>query len=245
MLRLVGGEPAFGPWELRTAPELLAAVGYPGVAVPGGSASGPFVLAADGRGASGKSTLARKIVESTPGSALVHTDDLAWNEPFFEWGHLLREVLQTLRAGDPLDLRLPAWARAGRPGSLTLPAGLSLVVVEGVGASQRGVVELLDAILWVQSDFGIAERRGIERDIAEGMNGNRDETIAFWHEWMAHELGFLRDQRPWERADAVVLGTPAAGTVPPGKLAVDLCPGAWPPAQTSTATGTARSASGR
>ena len=223
--RLVGGEPAFGPWQLATAPGLLGPVGYPG-AVGRGPDSRPFILAIDGRGASGKSTLARTIVDATPQSALVHTDDLAWNEPFFQWAHLLREVLETLRAGNSLKLRPPAWERAGRPGAVALPAGLSLVVVEGVGASQCDVVELVDAVIWVQSDFSVAERRGIERDIAEGVNGTRDETITFWHEWMSHELTFLERERPWERADAIVLGTPASGVVPPGKLAVDLSPGA-------------------
>ena len=31
--------------------------------------------------------------------------------------------------------------------------------------------------------------------------------MAFWHEWMAQELDFLAQQRPWERACAVVAGT--------------------------------------
>lgn len=223
--RLVGGEPAFGPWHLATVPGLLGVLGYLG-AVGRGADSRPFILAVDGRGAGGKSTLARTIVDATPQSALVHTDDLAWNESFFQWAHLLREVLETLRAGNPLNLRPPAWQREGRPGAVALPAGLSLIVVEGVGASQGDVVELVDAVIWVQSDFSVAEQRGIERDIAEGVNGNRDETIAFWHEWMSHELTFLERERPRERAAAIVLGTPASGVVPPGKLAVDLSPGA-------------------
>lgn len=224
-LELPEGEPRFGPWRTVAVPELLSALGFPGV--PGGDTSrrGPFVVAVDGRGAGGKSTLAEQLTAATPDSALLHTDDLAWHEPFFEWSHLLRQVLVPLRAGQAVDLRPPAWERMGRPGSLTFPTGLALVVVEGVGASQHDVVDLIDGAVWVQSDRAEAERRGIERDVAQGVNGNREETVAFWFEWMAHEDRFLGADRPWERADVVVLGTPEPGTVGAGDVVVDLEPG--------------------
>lgn len=89
-----------------------------------------------------------------------------------------------------------------------MPAGLDLVLVEGVGAGRRELADLLDAVVWVQSDFAAAERRGIARDIASGANGDEARTVAFWHEWMTQELAFLDHQRPWERACVVVAGTP-------------------------------------
>ncbi|WP_454294560.1 uridine kinase family protein [Salana multivorans] len=224
-LELPEGEPRFGPWRTVAVPKLLSALGFPGGSAGETAQRGPFVIAVDGRGAGGKSTLAEQLTAATPDSALLHTDDLAWHEPFFEWGHLLRQVLVPLRAGKAVDLRPPAWERMGRPGSLALPAGLSLVVVEGVGASQRDVVDLVDASVWMQSDRAEAERRGIERDVAQGVNGDREETVAFWFEWMAHEDRFLEVERPWDRADVVVLGTPTPGTVPAGHAVVDLEPG--------------------
>lgn len=207
-------EPSFGPWGVLAVADLLRSVGYPDTlnrTEPGVDGARPFVLAVDGRGAGGKSTLAVQIVAATPGAALLHTDDLAWHEPFFEWGHLLREVLAAVRTGGAVEYRPPAWERMGRAGSLPFRAGLTLLVVEGVGASQRDVVDLIDATVWVQSDWAEAERRGIERDVEQGVNGNREETIEFWFEWMAHEVAFFERDRPWERADAVVLGTPGPG----------------------------------
>ena len=91
-----------------------------------------------------------------------------------------------------------------------MPAGRELLIVEGVGAGRRELAELLDAVVWVQSDFELAERRGIARDLGEGVNGDEEETVAFWHEWMAEELVFLAQQRPWERACVVVAGTSRA-----------------------------------
>lgn len=62
---------------------------------------------------------------------------------------------------------------------------------------------LLDAVVWVQSDTVEADRRGIERD------GGDQAAAEFWHEWGAQELPFLAADRPWERADVIVTGTPA------------------------------------
>lgn len=41
---------------------------------------------------------------------------------------------------------------------------------------------------------------------------SREQSIAFWHEWMGEELPFLAREGPWERADVVVCGTPACRT---------------------------------
>ena len=129
-------------------------------------------MAVDGRGAAGKSSAATWLHEAVPVSAVVHTDDLAWYEPFFAWGHLLLAVLDQLHRGEAVHLRPPAWEAHDRAGEIALPMGLELVIVEGVGASQREHAELIDATIWVQSDFAEAERRGIARDIDEGVNGD-------------------------------------------------------------------------
>ena len=87
-------------------------------------------------------------------------------------------------------------------------------MVEGVGAAARRLSGLLDAVVWVQSDPAEAERRGIARDVATGVNGDEEQTVAFWHEWAAQELSFLAEERPWERACAIVLGTPPPDLAP-------------------------------
>jgi hypothetical protein len=210
-LTLPAGEPAAGPWRRVTVrallDRLLAAAGEP----PGR----PRIIAIDGRGASGKSTLASRLRELVPGAAVVHTDDLAWHEPRFAWGHLLADdVLGPLRSGQPLRYRPPQWEVRGREGSIEVAAGCDLVLVEGTGASHREHADLIDVTVWVQADHAEAERRGIARDIAQGVNGGPQETTAFWHAWMREELAFFAEQRPWERAALVVNGTPGGGHDP-------------------------------
>ena len=161
------------------------------------------VVAVDGRSASGKSTFARRLGASVPGSSVVCTDDVAWWESFFDWEHLLVEgVLEPLRRGDGVSYRPPAWDRRARSGAIEVASDASFVVIEGVGVGRRSLSEWFDAMVWVQSDLVEARRRGIERD------GATPEAEAFWEEWNREEVEFLADDRPWERATLTVCGTP-------------------------------------
>jgi uridine kinase len=204
-LTLPAGEPEATAWRRARVPELLQLI----VAAGGNPPGRPRIVAIDGRGASGKTTLAARLQAHAPASAVVHTDDLAWHEPLFAWGHLLADhVLRPLRQGRAVSFRPPAWERRGRVGAVVVPAGLDLVLVEGSGASQRDHAELIDATVWVQAAFDEAEQRGITRDVAEGVNGDQVQAAAFWQAWMTEELPFFERQRPWERACIVVNGTP-------------------------------------
>jgi predicted kinase len=189
------GEPVFDDWQTipldKFAERLLS--------------TRPRVIAVDGRSGSGKSTLAERLA-GVAGGAVVHVDDVAWHAPMFGWSSLLAEgVLEPVRRGEAVSYRPPAWDEHGRAGAIEVEG--SLVIVEGVGAGRQELAGLVDVLVWVQSDFAEAERRGIARDIASGVNGDAQAATAFWHEWMASEIPFLERDRPWERADFVVAGT--------------------------------------
>ena len=68
-------EPEAGPWRVELLSTVANAMTRRG---PDRSSSGrPAVLAVDGRSNSGKTTLAARIRELVPGSAVIHTDDIA------------------------------------------------------------------------------------------------------------------------------------------------------------------------
>ncbi|MFC0680148.1 uridine kinase [Lysobacter korlensis] len=201
---LQASEPAAGPWRVEPIDDIARLLRN----ASGNPTGRPAIVAVDGRGGSGKSTFANLLHAAVAQSAVVHTDDVAWHESFFGWAPLLADgVLAPLRAGEAVEFRPPAWAARRRPGGIAVPAGLELLIVEGVGAAQRELMPLIDAVVWVQSDYREAERRGIARDIEQGVNGDPAESAAFWHEWMAEELPFLDRERPWERAVLVAAGT--------------------------------------
>jgi hypothetical protein len=197
-------EPEFGPWRATAVATVLDSLLR--------TERPPAIVAVDGRSAGGKTTTTEVLRAAAAGRgltvAVVHTDDIAWHHSFFDWADLLVEgVLEPLRRGEDVSYTPPGWISHGRTGSLDVPAG-DLVLVEGVGAGRREVAEHLDAIVWVASDLDEAMRRGLDRDVASGVNGGREQATAFWHEWMAAELPFQADQRTWERATVVLAGTP-------------------------------------
>lgn len=205
------GEPAAGPWRV----EPLARVVETLLDRAGPVRGRPVVVAVDGRSSSGKSTLARRVGESVAGVALVHTDDIAWHQAFFDWASLLAEgVLRPARAGRQVSYRPPAWDARNRPGAIEVPAGRAILVVEGVGSSRRQLAPLLDASVWVQSDLPQIERRNAVRVRAGEL------TESTFQAWMGEEDPFLADERPWERADLVVAGTPELRHDPRTELVV-------------------------
>ncbi|HET7474951.1 MAG TPA: hypothetical protein VFJ97_02885 [Dermatophilaceae bacterium] len=200
-MRLHGTEPPAGPWRVQPVAEVAAwlrtRLGHP--------LARPAVLAVDGRSAGGKSTFADLLRQCVPRSWVVHTDDVAWYHSFFDWAPLLAAgVLEPVRRGEPVSFRPPGWQQRSRPGAVEVPAGLDLLVVEGVGSSRRELTDLVDGSVWVQSDADLARRRGVARD------GGTAAAEDFWAEWEGHELPFLEADRPWQRALLVVNGTPPA-----------------------------------
>lgn len=197
------GESLVTEWEQVQPSALLASLG-----VSDGAASGPFLLAIDGRSGGGKSTLAARLASTLAGAVVIAADDFAWNAPMFAWADLVREgLLRPLAAGRDARYRPPAWDEHGRSGEIVASVHAPLVIVEGVGSACRALADSFDAVIWVQSDFAEAERRGLARDITSGVNGDATQSVAFWHAWMADELAFHADERPWERADAIIAGT--------------------------------------
>ena len=199
LLTLPDGEPVAGPWRVAPLSTLVAALVGTGVRPVGR----PRLAAVDGRSGSGKTTLADRLRIAVADAEVVHTDDIAWEHSRFGWDDLMIQgVLDPLHRGQAVHYQPPASSSHGRAGHIDVSANASLVLIEGVGAARRELTALLDAAVWVQSDFREAERRATLRNAgnAAAMEQTRD--------WMTEELTFLAADRPWERATIIVAGTP-------------------------------------
>lgn len=196
-------EPVVESWAEVDVAELLGHLGLE----PGGP--GTRVLAIDGRSGAGKSTTAARLARLVPGSAVVATDDIAWNLAMFDWTReLITHVVEPVRAGQSVAYRPPGWVAHDRPGAVRVEPARSLLIIEGVGSAQRAMSAVLDAAVWVQSDRDAARAAGLARDVASGVNGDPAGAAAFWDQWEAEELPFLERERPWERAGAILAGVP-------------------------------------
>lgn len=213
---LENDEPVAGPWRALPLEEFVRMV----LEAVGPVVERPPIVAVDGRTASGKTTLARRLSRAVAGSATVHTDDIAWWHSAFDWSALMIDgVLGPARRGAAVAFRPPAWEIHGRRGAVEVPAGTSLLIVEGVGAGRRETARFMDAIVWVQADIVVRERREAARIVA----GETAAEVSV--NWLREEGPFIADQRPWERAFAVVSGTPDKPHEPHREVVVAPPPG--------------------
>jgi hypothetical protein len=210
------GEEWAGDWRPVALSELLD------VALDRADPDGrPRILAIDGRSGNGKTTLTERLLRLVPRSAVVPVDDVSWHHSMFDWSAAMVDgVLRPLHEGRAVHCRPPGWEAKGRAGWIDVPAGLDLVIIEGVGSGRFDLEPWRDGLIWVQSDYREAERRGIARDIDLGVNGDPSESAAFWQSWMDAEVPFLEAERPWDRAAVVVCGTPKVAVAHDEVLAV-------------------------
>jgi uridine kinase len=155
------------------------------------------LVAIDGLGGAGKSTLAAELADELD-AVVVHTDDFAsWENPLDWWPALLEQVLEPLAAGRSARFVPNTWGGPERP-TVEIDAG-GVVIVEGVTASREAFRPYLAFSIWVETPRETRLARGLARD-GEPM---REQ----WEAWMASEDRYVERERPDEHADAVVSGS--------------------------------------
>lgn len=160
----------------------------------------------DGRSGSGKTELARSLVELWPEYQLLRLDDCypGWNG------------LDAGSAAVPGILRTNRWRSwdwaANAAGPWRELAASRPLVVEGVGAISRASRPLAAAALWVELDAVTRMQRALDRDGA---------TFApHWDAWAAQEDAFIAREHPQELADVIIDGASAVAALVAARVAL-------------------------
>lgn len=155
------------------------------------------VIAIDGPGGAGKSTLA-KLAATELGAQVVCTDDFAsWQQPLEWWPRLIEQVLEPLLHNQPGRYQRSDWVTRSLAEWHAVPVA-SFLVVEGVSSSRAAFAPYLALRVWVSTPRQERLRRGLERD--------GQDAFGLWREWMAREDEYIAAERPQERAELVVSG---------------------------------------
>jgi uridine kinase len=163
----------------------------------------------DGPAGSGKTTLAERLAHAisdrTRGDEVpvVHGDDIyeGWAGLATMMTVLGGKILEPLARGDDAVFRRWDWERGERGDEVRVAAGVSVLVIEGVGVAQRLARGYASLVVYVDAPQGLRLVRGIERD-GEGMRAD-------WERWQGEEAPLLGAEGTREVADVVLDGAAA------------------------------------
>jgi len=187
--------------------------------------AGVLVVAIDGHGAAGKSTIAGAVADAT-GAALVHTDDFFQPGPepggpgrlwldgprgssrrdtrdlsrYYDWRRLRAEALEPLRAGRAAEFRRFDWERgSGLDGTVSVTPS-PLIVLEGVFSAAPELSDLVDWSVFVDTP----SRERLRRLRAQVTPEEWDD------DWLIAEQAYFDVIRPPSSFDLIVRGACSA-----------------------------------
>lgn len=173
----------------------LLVSGSRGARAPEGVAT--RIIAIDGPGGAGKTSLAAWLAGELGVTGVIHTDDFAgWDDPVNWWPPLVEQALKPLAAGAAACYEPTPWGGEVRPQIVIEPGGP--VLLEGVSATRRAFRPYLAYTVWVETERAVRLGRGIDRD-GEASRGQ-------WERWMEEEDAYIRCEHPGESVDLVLPG---------------------------------------
>ena len=154
------------------------------------------LVCVEGPAGSGKTTLTEAIARHSPGTHVVHTDELLEG-----WGGLpglapsVERLLRPLAEGRPgewtrWDWHADRWAETHRV------APVPLLVVEGSGSWSPAIADLVTVLVWVEAPPALRLERGLARD--------GEEMRPQWLQWRREEDEQHARSGTRDRADVVV-----------------------------------------
>jgi uridine kinase len=156
------------------------------------------LVAIDGRGGSGKSTIAAAVAAALPSARVVHLDDFA--SPQVDRMRLLEQVIVPLKANRAARYQRYDWNAKALADWFDIPTG-GVVIIEGVSTLHDVLYEHVDVRVWVDCSAQVGFERGLARDRTVYGVDTHDQWV---HEWMPAEQTYVDAQHPQDRADYII-----------------------------------------
>jgi uridine kinase len=160
------------------------------------------VVAIDGHGGAGKSTLASQLADLL-GAGVLHIDDFAaWDNQQNWWPRLITEALAPIATGaSSLSYARGSWGPEHHPSPVIEQPVMPVMFLEGVSAARREFRAYLSFAIWVETPRDVCLQRGLERD--------GPDALPQWEKWLAEEDAYVTREDPLAFVDLIVSGTDA------------------------------------
>lgn len=161
------------------------------------------LVAIEGRGGSGKTTLALWLAHNVADTRVIQGDDFAipgkqFHLDEWDWRRLRSQVVEPLSRDETARYQRYDWEEDRLAEWHVVEPG-GVMIVEGISVTRREIGGSWDLKVWVECPYELRLKRAIERD--------GEEMRHVWTDlWMPAEERFIEEQRPQGQADYLVLG---------------------------------------
>lgn len=165
----------------------------------------PVLIAIEGYGGSGKTTIAEQLAKTLGDSYIVNVDDFISKEkledtsadkPGFDRERLKKEVLIPLSKSREVSFRRLIWETNTLSDYKKIPS-TNYVIVEGISSYHPDIESYYQYKIWIDTSLNEATTRGRKRDA-----GNENESK--WDVWAANDLAYQQKYHPEQRADFII-----------------------------------------
>ena len=159
-----------------------------------------LLIAIDGRGGSGKNSLAEQLKQNLQNVTIVHLDDFAYPET--DRDRLLKQVILLLKKDKTARYQRFDWGTKKLAEWHEIAPG-GIVIIEGVSTLHNVLNDYFDFRIWIECPPEVGFKRGLHRDKTEY---KVDTTNDWINKWMPEEKTYVESQKPQEKADYIVDG---------------------------------------
>lgn len=156
------------------------------------------IVAIDGCGGAGKSTLAAALAIHFNNCDIIHSDDFAsWDNTLNWFPRMIEQVLEPLKGNKSAVYQRYDWNEKKLMNWITV-SPQPIIIIEGVSSSRKEFRPFLSFSIFVSTDRETRLQRGLERDGPQA----KDQ----WLKWMSSEDEYIARDNPEGFADAIVVG---------------------------------------
>lgn len=159
-----------------------------------------ILIAIDGLGGSGKTTIAKKLKDKFPKVVIVEMDDF-YSPEIKKADHkrLLEQVINPLKNNQIAQYQVFDWKNNKLINTDPILPD-SMVIIEGVFSLHEELIDNYDIKIWVEYPQQLGIERGVKRDGEEYRN-------KWENEWGPMEKNYKETQKPDQKADFIIDGT--------------------------------------